>query len=96
MEQQIATTKTMQDKIEDLEKKKAQALLGGGAKRIESQHSKGKLTARERIAVLLDEGSFEEIGQLVTHRSTNFGLENQVFYGDGVITGYGTVHGRTI
>lgn len=92
----VSSTKTMQDKIKQLEEMKAEALLGGGEKRIESQHKKGKLTARERIALLLDEGSFEEIGQLVTHRSTNFGLENQRFYGDGVITGYGTVHGRTI
>ena len=90
------TTNSMQDKIQRLEDMKSEALLGGGVKRIESQHKKGKLTARERIALLLDEGSFEEIGQLVTHRSTNFGLENQKFYGDGVVTGYGTVHGRTI
>lgn len=94
--EQTTTQLSMQEKINDLEKKKAEALVGGGEKRIESQHSKGKLTARERIALLLDEDSFEEIGQLVTHRSTNFGLEKQVFYGDGVVTGYGTVHGRTI
>jgi len=96
MENQIATTATMQDKITKLDQKKEEALLGGGEKRIQSQHGKGKLTARERVALLLDEGSFEEIGQLVTHRSMNFGLERQKFLGDGVVTGYGTVHGRTI
>ncbi len=74
----------------------AQALLGGGANRIESQHKKGKLTARERIHFLLDEGSFEELGMLVTHRSTNFGLDKEVYLGDGVVTGYGTIHGRLV
>lgn len=87
---------SMDAKIAQLEKMKAESLLGGGKKRIESQHKKGKLTARERIQLLLDEDSFEEIGQLVTHRSMNFGLEKQKFYGDGVITGYGTIHGRLI
>ncbi len=87
---------SMDSKIAQLEKMKAEALLGGGQKRIESQHKKGKLTARERITLLLDEDSFEEIGQLVTHRSMNFGLDKQKFYGDGVITGYGTVHGRVV
>jgi propionyl-CoA carboxylase beta chain len=86
----------MKNRIQELEEKQAQALLGGGQNRIEAQHKRGKLTARERIALLLDEGSFEEIGQLVTHRSTNFGLDKQTFYGDGVITGYGTVNGRLI
>ncbi|MGB0176265.1 MAG: acyl-CoA carboxylase subunit beta [Owenweeksia sp.] len=84
----------MQEKIKKLEDKMAQALLGGGEKRIEAQHSKGKLTARERIHFLMDEGSFEEIGMLVTHRSTDFGLDKQKILGDGVVTGYGTVHGR--
>ena len=78
----------MKDKIAELDKKIAEAHLGGGEKRIEAQHAKNKLTARERVHFLLDEGSFEEIGMLVTHRSTNFGLENQVVLGDGVITGY--------
>jgi propionyl-CoA carboxylase beta chain len=64
--------------------------------RIASQHKKGKLTARERIHFLLDEGSFEEIGAFVTHRSKDFGMENQQFLGDGVITGYGTISGRLI
>ena len=72
------------------------AKLGGGLKRIETQHSKGKLTARERVEYLLDKGSFEEVGMLVTHRTTDFGMENEVYYGDGVVTGYGTIHGRLV
>ncbi|MCK5781386.1 MAG: acyl-CoA carboxylase subunit beta [Flavobacteriales bacterium] len=83
-------------KSEILDKKRAQAQEGGGEKRIQKQHSKGKLTARERIHFLLDKGSFEEIGKLVTHRSVNFGLDKQEFYGDGVVTGYGTIKGRTV
>ncbi|HNK42704.1 MAG TPA: carboxyl transferase domain-containing protein, partial [Flavobacteriales bacterium] len=79
-----------------LDSKTAQALQGGGAERIAAQHKKGKLSARERIHLLLDEGSFQEIGQLVTHRSTNFGLDQQVFLGDGVVTGYGTIEGRLV
>lgn len=79
-----------------LDDKIAEALLGGGEERIKAQHNKGKLTARERIHVLLDEGSFEEIGQLVQHRSTNFGLDKQKFYGDGVVVGYGTINGRLV
>lgn len=86
----------MKKKLETLEAKKTEAQLGGGEKRIESQHAKGKLTARERIHFLLDEGSFEEIGMLVTHRSTNFGLHKQKFLGDGVVTGYGTIAGRFV
>lgn len=86
----------MKNRIEDLNEKLAVAQLGGGQARIDAQHKRGKLTARERIALLMDEGSFEEIGALVTHRSTNFGLEKQKFYGDGVVTGYGTVHGRLV
>tara|TARA_B100000767_G_scaffold43634_1_gene37623 strand:- start:2144 stop:3685 length:1542 start_codon:yes stop_codon:yes gene_type:complete len=86
----------MKEKIDLLGHKKAEALLGGGEKRIEAQHAKGKLTARERIHFLLDEGSFEEMGMLVTHRSTNFGLDKQKFLGDGVVTGYGTVNGRLV
>jgi propionyl-CoA carboxylase beta chain len=84
------------NKFEILEQKKAEALLGGGEKRIAAQHKKGKLTARERINILLDEGSFEEIGMFVTHRSTDFGMENELYLGDGVVTGYGTVHGRLV
>ncbi|WP_299133428.1 acyl-CoA carboxylase subunit beta [uncultured Tenacibaculum sp.] len=86
----------MKSKIEQLQEKIAEAKLGGGQKRIDRQHQKGKLTARERIHYLLDEGSFEEVGILVTHRTKDFGMENQKFYGDGVVTGYGTVNGRLI
>ncbi len=85
----------MKDKINELKEKQELANLGGGEQRIESQHGKGKLTARERIALLMDEGSFEELGMFVTHRSQEFGLDRQKFLGDGVITGYGTVNGRT-
>jgi len=86
----------MKNKIDKLNSKIAEAQLGGGEKRIESQHKKGKLTARERLHFLLDEGSFEEIGMFVTHRSTNFDLEKTKFLGDGVVTGYGTINGRLI
>lgn len=86
----------MKDKFELLDEKIESAKLGGGEKRIESQHKKGKLTARERIHFLMDEGSFQEIGMLVTHRSTNFGLDKQKYLGDGVVTGYGTIHGRLV
>jgi propionyl-CoA carboxylase beta chain len=86
----------MTSKLDILNSKKEEALKGGGEARIESQHSKGKLTARERIQLLVDEGSFEEIGMLTVHRSTNFGLDKQKFLGDGVVTGYGLVHGRPI
>jgi propionyl-CoA carboxylase beta chain len=86
----------MKEKIERLNEMIQQAMLGGGEKRIESQHKKGKLTARERIALLLDEGSFEELGMLVKHRSTNFGLDKQQFLGDGVVTGYGSIDGRLV
>lgn len=86
----------MKNKIALLQEKNAQALMGGGPKRIESQHSKGKLTARERLQLLLDEGSFQETGMLVTHRSRDFGMEKEVYLGDGVITGYGTVNGRLV
>ena len=86
----------MQNKIDALNQKKKEAIKAGGEKRIEAQHNKGKLTARERIHFLLDENSFEEIGMLVTHRSTNFGLEKQKILGDGVITGYGTINNRHV
>ena len=81
--------KILQDKLE-------QAKLGGGLKRIEKQHAKKKLTARERVDYLLDEGSFEEIGALVTHRTTDFDMQKQIYYGDGVVTGYGTVNGKLV
>ncbi len=86
----------MENKIKALEQKIAEAKLGGGEKRIESQHKKGKLTARERIHFLLDDASFEEIGLLVTHRSNDFGLEKEKYLGDGVVTGYGTISGRLV
>lgn len=85
-----------QDKIDKLNKAIALSKLGGGQKRIDKQHANKKLTARERIDYLLDEGSFEEIGALVTHRTTDFGMENQIIYGDGVVTGYGTIDGRLV
>ena len=84
----------MQEKIDLLEQKIADSKLGGGEKRIEAQHKKGKLTARERIHFLFDKGSFEEIGAMVMHRSVNFGLDKTKFLGDGVVTGYGTINGR--
>lgn len=84
------------DKVALLKEKAASALKGGGDKRIESQHKKGKLTARERLQLLLDEGSFEEIGMLVAHRSRDFGMDKEVYLGDGVVTGYGTIHGRLV
>ncbi len=86
----------MKDKLSLLAEKKKEALLGGGAKRIDDQHKKGKLTARERIHFLLDEGSFEEIGMMVTHRATDFGLAKEKYLGDGVITGYGTINGKLV
>lgn len=86
----------MKSKIETLNKKIAEAHLGGGQDRIEKQHQKKKLTARERVNYLMDEGSFEEIGMLVTHRTTDFGMHKEQYYGDGVITGYGTINGRLV
>lgn len=84
------------NKREILERKKAESLVGGGEDRIKSQHSKGKLTARERLHFLLDEGSFNEVGAFVMHRSNDFGMEKQRFLGDGVVTGYGTINGRLV
>jgi len=86
----------MKENVKILQDKIAAAKLGGGEKRIEKQHAKGKLTARERVHFLLDEGSFEEQGILVTHRTKDFGMEKQQFYGDGVVTGYGTINGRQV
>ena len=85
-----------QDKIRQLIDLRVDAKLGGGQKRIDAQHEKGKMTARERIEILLDEGSFEEFDMFVTHRCTNFGLEKTKFLGDGVVTGYGTIDGRLV
>ncbi|MCT4614193.1 MAG: acyl-CoA carboxylase subunit beta [Marinifilaceae bacterium] len=85
-----------QDKIKKLIDLRAEAKLGGGEKRIASQHKKGKYTARERIDMLLDEGSFEEFDMFMTHRCTNFGMEDTKFLGDGVVTGQGTIDGRLV
>src|ERR1041385_7412193 len=90
------STIPMENKIKALQEKIAEAHLGGGQKRIDAQHKKGKLTARERIHFLLDDGSFEEIGMLVTHCSNDFGLENEKYLGDGVVTGYGKINGRLV
>ena len=84
------------EKIKELIELRAKAHIGGGQKRIDSQHQKGKFTARERIALLLDEGSFDEIDTFVLHRSTNFGIDKTKFLGDGVVTGAGTIDGRLV
>lgn len=86
----------MDDKIKELMALRQQAKLGGGEKRIESQHKKGKLTARERLALLLDDGSFEEFDMFVCHRSIDFGLDQETYLSDGVVTGYGTIDGRLV
>jgi propionyl-CoA carboxylase beta chain len=86
----------MKDMLERLEERRAQARLGGGEKRIEAQHGRGKLTARERIELLLDNGSFEEFDMFVEHRSNDFGMDKVKIPGDGVVTGWGTVNGRTV
>jgi len=86
----------MKDILERLEKRRAEARLGGGEKRIAAQHARGKLTARERIELLLDEGSFEEFDMFVAHRSSDFGMDKARIPGDGVVTGWGTVNGRVV
>lgn len=86
----------IEDKIKDLLERREKAALGGGQKRIEAQHARGKLTARERIELLLDEGSFEEFDMFVTHRCTDFGLQDQQYLSDGVVTGHGTIDGRVV
>ena len=85
-----------EQKIKELLDKRGEARLGGGQKGIDKQHQSGKLTARERIALLLDEGSFEEFDMFVTHRCTNFDMQKKSFLGDGVVTGYGTINGRMV
>ncbi|MEG2337202.1 MAG: carboxyl transferase domain-containing protein, partial [Bacteroidales bacterium] len=87
---------TFEDKIKLLLDKRVQAKLGGGQKRIDAQHAKGKLTARERLELLLDEGSFEEFDMFVSHRCTDFDMQKQQFLSDGVVTGYGTIDGRLV
>ena len=84
------------DKNQDLLNRRKAAKLGGGTERIAKQHQQGKLSAHERVTLLLDEGSFEEIGAFVEHRATSFGLDKQHFPGDGVVTGYGKIHGRLV
>src|SRR6266478_743366 len=87
---------TMRDKLDLLERRRAESELGGGEARLQTQHEKGKLSARERLELLLDEGTFVELDRFVVHRSTDFGLETQKFYGDGVITGYGKIEARLV
>src|SRR5689334_5596625 len=87
---------TMREKLALLERRSAEAELGGGEKRLRAQHEKGKLSARERLDLLLDEGSFVELDRFVVHRSTDFGLDEQKIYGDGVVTGYGRIEGRLV
>ena len=86
----------IQEKVGQLIARREKAYLGGGQKRIDGQHAKGKFTARERIHMLLDEGSFEEFDMFVEHRCTNFGMEKEHYFGDGVVTGYGTIDGRLV
>lgn len=86
----------IEEKIKELMQKRESARLGGGEKRIEAQHNKGKFTARERIEMLLDEGSFEEFDMFVSHRTVDFGLDKQSYLSDGVVTGYGTIDGRLV
>ncbi|HRA64036.1 MAG TPA: carboxyl transferase domain-containing protein, partial [Burkholderiaceae bacterium] len=86
----------MHEILDQLEAKREQARMGGGAKRIEAQHAKGKLTARERLELLLDEGTFEEWDMFVEHRCVDFGMQDQKVPGDGVVTGYGMINGRLV
>jgi acetyl-CoA carboxylase carboxyltransferase component len=86
----------MTDQLSELRNKRAQALQGGGAARIEAQHKRGQLTARERLAELLDEGSFQEFGGLATHNTTDFGMADKRYPGDGVVTGFGKINGRRV
>jgi len=85
-----------QEKVRELISLREKARLGGGEKRIDAQHEKGKYTARERIAMLLDENSFEEFDMFVQHRCSNFDINKNKFLGDGVVTGYGTIDGRLV
>ncbi len=86
----------MQDKIEELEGKRREIARGGGEKRIKKQHERGKMTARERIEALLDKGSFQEMGMFVTHNSHSLGMEKKEIPADGVVTGQGTINGRSV
>ena len=86
----------MKDILAELEKRRDEARAGGGERRIAAQHAKGKLTARERVDLLLDEGSFEEFDMFVEHRATDFGMADQKIPGDGVVTGWGLINGRVV
>ena len=86
----------LQSKYDELQRKNEESLTGGGVKRVEQQHAKGKLTARERVELLMDEGTFEELGKFVMHRGRDFGLDKEYYLGDGVVTGYGKVNGRLV
>jgi len=94
--QEAPKVKGTSEKLEELHRLKEEAMLGGGIERIEAQHQKGKLTARERLDLLLDPDTFNELDMFVTHRSTDFGLEEQKIPGDGVVTGYGQIDGRLV
>src|SRR2546430_3289185 len=87
---------TTREKLDLLQQKRAESLLGGGEERIKVQHEKGKLTARERLDALLDPGTFVELDRFVTHRSVDFGLADEKYLGDGVVTGYGRIEGRLV
>ena len=87
---------SIHEKLARLEQLRHKSKEGGGEERLSAQHSKGKLSARERLKLLLDEGSFTELDRFVTHRSVDFGLDEKKILGDGVVTGYGTIHGRLV
>ena len=87
---------TVQERIEIMKAKREKIMLGGGEARIAKQHAQGKMTARERIELFFDEGTFVELDQFVTHRCTNFGMEKKTVPAEGVVTGYGTVNGRLV
>src|SRR5689334_9508757 len=96
MSKRTSQDPVIESKFNELDRKNKESLLGGGQKRIEQQHAKGKLTARERLHLLLDEGSFEELGKFVMHRGRDFGLDKEYYLGDGVVTGYGAIDGRLV
>ena len=87
---------SMRDHLRELDRMRERSERGGGEERLARQHEKGKLSARERIDILLDEGSFVEMDRFVTHRASDFGLDKRKILGDGVVTGYGTIHGRLV
>ena len=87
---------SIHDKLSRVEELRRAAIEGGGSERVQTQHDRGKLSARERLDLLMDEGSFVELDRFVTHRSTDFGLADNKILGDGVVTGYGTIHSRLV